>query len=117
MFKSDIISSNNLSTYKRVNLSEKNSKIKINLSQVKSEKEDQPQMNNNKVISKTELNLDNLNALKSKNSFSFKNIDSSNVKNIEKGNFPFSNNTLKNYKYFSLNENENKDEEKDYEKI
>ena len=117
IFKSDIISSNNLSTYKRVNLSEKNSKIKINLSQVKSEKEDQPQMNNNKVISKTELNLDNLNALKSKNSFSFKNIDSSNVKNIEKGNFPFSNNTLKNYKYFSLNENENKDEEKDYEKI
>ena len=117
IFKSDIINSNNLSTYKRENLSEKNSKIKINLSQVKYEKEDQPQMNNNKVISKTELNLDNLNALKSKNSFSFKNIDSSNVKNIEKGNFPFSNNTLKNYKYFSLNENENKDEEKDYEKI
>jgi len=117
IFKPDIISSNNLSTYKREYLSQKNNKINIDLSPREFEKEDKPQMHENKISNKTELNINNLKGLKSKNSFSFKNTDSSLVKNIEKGNFPFSNNSLKHYNYFSSNQNENKDEEKDSEKI
>jgi len=119
IFKPDIVSSNNLSTYKREYLSQKINIINIGLNPEEFEKEDKPQIHKNKMNSKTEPNPNNLNlkALKSKNSFSFKNTDSSLVKNIEKGTFAFSNNTLKHYNYFSLNKNENKDEEKDYEKI
>ena len=119
IFKPDIVSSNNLSTYKREYLSQKINIINIGLNPEEFEKEDKPQMHKNKISSITELNPNNLNlkALKSKNSFSFKNIDSSLIKNIEKGTFAFSNNTLKHYNHFSLNKNENKDEEKDYEKI
>ena len=119
IFKPDIFSSNNLSTCKREYLSQKINIINIGLNQEEFEKEDKPQMHKNKFNSKTELKSNNLNlkALKSKNSFSFKNTDSSLVKNIEKGTFAFSNKTLKHYNNFSLNKNENKDEEKDYEKI
>lgn len=117
IFKSDIISSNNLSTYKREYLSQKNNKININLNPEDFEKENKTQIHKNKISHKTDLDIDSLKVLKSKNSFSFKNTDSPFVKDIEKGNFAFSNNTLKHYTYFSLNKNENKDEEKDSEKI
>ena len=119
IFKPDIFSSNNLSTCKREYLSQKINIINIGLNPEEFEKEDKTQMHKNKINSKTELKSNNLNlkALKSKNSFSFKNTDSSLVKNIEKGTFAFSNKTLKHYNNFSLNKNENKDEEKDYEKI
>ena len=100
IINSQIISSNDLNVYKKECTSQKNNKIKINFNELfeKAKKGiDKKIENDDKKITQTNLNINYLNKKKDKKSFTFKNTDSSFMKNIKMGlNFTQISNDLKN---------------------